>query len=330
MALSVLQPGPLCTVQDGGRHGWQHLGLGPSGALDPWSLAQGNLLVGNPAGAAALEIHHGGVQLGIERDALLVISGAQAEAWIGKHPWPPLAPALLRAGTEIRIGRLRRGARAYLCVDGGIATEPVLGSRSAHLAAGIGAPLRSGERLALGEPAPLRYPGLVARWRASSDGVAVASWWAEGLWARWRTGRLRLRVLRGPAWAQLDGASRALLRRGDFRIGASADRMGARLEGPELKFSAPPEAGSSPVTAGTLQLPPNGQLIVLLAERQTLGGYPRIGEVISADLPLLAQLRAGEPFAFQPVDAEQAQRALRQRVQLLWRLGVGLHARMER
>lgn len=286
--LEILQAGPLTLVQDLGRPGLRHLGLGAGGAFDALALQRANALVGNPPGAAALEFAAGPLRLRcVQRDTWFALAGAVFDARVGSRPLPPGLRWRLRAGEELRLDGPVSGLHGVLAVDGGIALPPQLGSQATALRAGLGGlegrALRRGDGLPLGPP------------RALSGRL--------GLRAPVRPSRLR--VLIGPAFDELDAASRRAFWQADWRVGAHSDRMGLRLVGPSLRRSGP-ELLCHAVLPGLIQLPPSGQPIVLGVDAQTTGGYPRLAQVIDADLWCLAQLRPGEALGFARVELDAA------------------------
>jgi antagonist of KipI len=303
MTLLVERPGLHTTVQDLGRPGFQHLGLGPGGAADPYSHRVANLLVGNDPGAATLEITLAGPALRFDETVLAALCGADLSASVEGEPLPLWRPAWIRAGALLTFGAPRRGARAYLAVAGGFRTRMVLGGRGTGPGLGLG-PLRAGDALPLGlQPPPPPFGG------AFSAPAWFAPWHQDLDLGDPRV----LRLLPGPQLSALDAASGKALFEGSFRVAPASDRMGLRLAGPALALARPLERVSAPVATGTLQLPPGGAPILLLAGRQTTGGYPRLGEVASVDLPSAAQLRPGETLAFRPVGAPEALALLRAR-----------------
>jgi antagonist of KipI len=334
MTLHVERPGLLTTVQDLGRCGYQHLGVGTSGAMDEVSHRIANLLVGNPADAAALEITLAGPRLRFECDALVAVCGGDFNPRVGDLAVRRWRPVLVRAGSVLEFGPAVQGARCCLAVAGGVRVPPVLGSASTSLVARFGGlqgrPLAAGDRLAIAPPDPGLYPGLqwdCAHYREPARNLAwFAAWYRELDFLR----PARLRFIPGPQWPLLTGASRDALLAGPFRAGARSDRMGIRLQGPVLELERPLEMLSSGVAAGTLQLPPDGNPILLMADRQTTGGYPRLGEVAAVDLPKAAQLRPGEELRFEPVSVDAAQALLLQREARLRELAAAVAVRRTR
>jgi antagonist of KipI len=311
MAINVLKPGLLTTVQDEGRFGYQKTGLVASGALDAAALRTANLLVGNPTGAAGLECTLRGPTLRFEADALLALTGADLAASIDGQPVPPGRPVAVRAGTMLAFGAPKASGRAWLAVAGGVAVPPVLGSRATYLRAALGGlagrALRAGDELPVGEwPATgrrlfeLLKPQLAAGW-------AAARWYAAPVPLAQPGKPLWLRALPAPEYEQFDLASQRAFWEEEFTVTPAADRMGARLSGPALRRIASAELLSSAVTFGTVQVPAGGQPIVLLADRQTTGGYPRLAQVITADLGRLAQALPGTRLRFQLVVLAEAQ-----------------------
>lgn len=337
MSLLILRPGLLTTVQDLGRPGYQRDGIGVSGAQDALALRVANLLVGNPETAAGLEICGPGLRLVLAADCLIALTGAHLSPTLNGQPAGLNRPIRVGAGAELAFGAPVAGRWAYLAVAGGLAVPLVLGSRATALRAGFGGldgrALRAGDHLPLGEP--------------TATGQRLREWLRERLipypplptqpaWtaARWTPGpalcpsprpRPVVRAIPGPEYEQFSPASQRAFWQQVFTITPAADRMGCRLQGPALTRLTQAELLSSAVTFGTVQVPAGGQPIVLLADHQTTGGYPRIAQVISADFSALAQAAPGQPLRFQQVSLDEAQalylaqerrlKALRQAIQ---------------
>lgn len=308
-SLRVEQPGPLCTMQDQGRSAAARYGVPASGAMDQFALAAANRLLDNPPDAAALEVTAGSATLTLLAATPLAITGADLQATL--HGWrvPPWCVVRGLAGMQVRFWRRGTswGGRAYLAVPGGFAVPPVLGSRSTYLAGGFGGldgrMLRSGDVLAAlpttGDPA-----GLVGRvWAAACPPYRANP---------------TLRLLPGPHARLFDHATHATLTSSHFTISSTSNRMGYRLESPTpLLPAAPVSIPSLGVVPGVVQVPPDGQPILLMADAQTTGGYPIIGVVIGADLPLAAQLLPGDTVQFASVDLATANAARQQMHQWL-------------
>ncbi|MDR0182478.1 biotin-dependent carboxyltransferase family protein [Lysobacter arvi] len=305
----VVAPGLLTTVQDGGRSGWRHLGVAHAGALDPDAARLANRLVGNDAGAAVLELTLRGPALRFDAPVRIAVIGAATSARFDGTRVPCGRPVDLPAGT-LELGSLHGGARAWLAIDGGIDVAPVLGSRSTDLRGGFGGldgrALRAGDVLPLGAGVATRV-----------DVPQAPAWWIDP--AHDRHLPIRYRASAHPA--------ASALARHRWTISASSNRQGLRLQGDALPASGG-DGVSEPVAPGTIQLPADGCPIVLLADAQTVGGYAKLGHVIAADLPRLAQCVPGQPLQFAPVDAATAHRlacAARARIA---RIGVMIDARL--
>jgi antagonist of KipI len=313
-----LRPGILVTVQDEGRHGYQHVGLCPGGAMDPVALALANALVGNEVGEAALEITVLGPDLEFGADTLIALCGAEFEASI-----PLNRPVLVEAGKLVHIGRAMRGARGYLAVAGGLPIEPVLGSRSTYLPGRFGG--HEGRTLRRGDAIPLvanvatlslqRFEQLKGK-----NGRSVR-WWAPPLTAPDREPIL-LHVIEGEHYGRFDAVAQRAFLDTIWSISADSNRMGFRLGGAPLARSVAADGSdeilSGPTCLGTVQVPANGQPIVLMADHQTTGGYPRIAEVAWADVPRLAQLAPGGKLHFARCSLEiaaQLRKAMRERLE---------------
>jgi antagonist of KipI len=310
MSITVLKPGLLTTVQDLGRFGYQKEGLVVSGVLDAVALRTANLLVGNPENLAGLEITLRGPVFRFEADALLALTGADLAATIAGQPVPRGRPVAVRAGTVLTFGAPRASGRAWLAVAGGVAVPPVLGSRATYLRAGLGGlagrALQARDELPVGDwPAAGRC--LFESLLPAAAGWAAARWYLPTQHLASPGAPLVVRALPGPEYEQFASESQRAFWAETFTVTTEADRMGARLSGPPLARLASGELLSSAVTFGTVQVPAGGQPIVLLADCQTTGGYPRLAQVITADLGRLAQALPGVRLRFQLVGLAEAQ-----------------------
>jgi len=314
MSIRVLAAGALTTVQDGGRQGHRALGVGCAGALDPYAHAVANLLVGNPADAPVLEITLAGPRLEFKSGARIAICGAQVDARVGSLTIPGWRPIALPAGAVLSIGSCRSGARGYLAIAGGLRIDTVLGSASTDLRGGFGG--IGGRALAAGDM--LEDDG-----DAPVADVHVARWWIDPSPEYDFPPVANVRVLAGrDATTPVDG-----LFANEWRVAPDSDRQGLRLQGDALQAVERVERISEPVAPGTVQLPPDGRPIVLLADAQTHGGYPRIGHAIRADWPRLAQLRPGDRVRFAPCTRDEAAQARREQLQRLARIAIAVQAR---
>jgi antagonist of KipI len=302
--LQVQEPGLLTTVQDLGREGFGPMGVSPSGAADPVSLRLGNRLAGNDDGAAALEMTLLGGTFLFPEGAVIALSGSDFGAVLDGEPIPLWTSVAVRPGQTLRLGSTRSGARCYLCVGGGIAAKPFLGSASTHTLSGLGGhegrALRRGDTLRIGaSPVPYRKR-------------TVAPKALEKL-----VPRKVLRVTPGPQSDQFSEASRRLFYSGMYQVAEESNRMGLRLRGPAV----PPPDGDEMITEGValgaIQVPAGGQPILLFVEQQTTGGYPKIANVIAADLASVGQLRPRDQIRFECVALETARSLLEEQERLL-------------
>ncbi|HEX6989277.1 MAG TPA: 5-oxoprolinase/urea amidolyase family protein [Bacillota bacterium] len=292
--IEVLEPGLLTTVQDLGRFGHQSLGISPAGAVDPAALILGNRLVGNPIGAAALESTLLGPTLRFGVDCWIAVTGADLGAVLEDgRPVPVGAAVPVRAGQTLRFAGGTRGCRAYVCVAGGIDVPPVLGSRATDLMGRIGGidrgrPLRAGDRLPLGAVDPaMRIPaGRRTAWRFVPD-------------------RFDLRVVVGPQRDHFSEDALETFFGSTYTVTPASDRTGVRLAGPAVA-RAELEMLSEGQALGAVQIPPDGRPIVLLAGRATVGGYPKLGVVVTPDVAALAQARPGDTVRFRRVSGPEA------------------------
>ncbi|WP_028552230.1 biotin-dependent carboxyltransferase family protein [Paenibacillus sp. UNC451MF] len=313
MTIEVLNPGLLTTVQDEGRFGLRGVGVVTSGAMDRFALHAANLLVGNERGAAVLEMTLTGATLEFREDALVALCGADMDARAEEGPpLPSWRPVLVRSGTVLRCGRALRGARACLAVAGGIAVPAVLGSRSTHVPSRLGGyagrALLPGDRLQAGAPSAAAI-ALAARLAAVAPGAPIApTMWAIAPSARPPYAEQpAVRVTRGREAEAMTGGSLHSFFTTPYSVTPQSDRMGYRLTGERLEETEPQEMISEAVTMGTVQVPPGGQPIVLMADAQTTGGYPRIAQVAAVDLPLLAQLKPSGAVRFREISIQEAQ-----------------------
>ncbi len=285
--LTVVSPGPLSTVQDQGRPGLAHLGVGRSGAADLPSLSRANRLVGNDIGAAGIEMTLGGLRLRFDADVVVALAGAPCEVLVDGNGAAFGAPIPVKAGQDMRCRTPRTGVRTYLAVDGGLDLPTVLGSRSTDTLSGLGPePLARGMSLPLGTPSASPLTDI----RALDDPAP----------SRITSGaqHTSLALVPGPREDWFSAEAVALLYGMTWSVTPQADRIGVRLAGPPLTRREQRELPSEPMVAGAVQVPPDGQPIVFLADHPVTGGYPVIGALTSVDLPRAAQLRPGQPVAF--------------------------------
>jgi biotin-dependent carboxylase-like uncharacterized protein len=280
MTLEIREIAVSVLVQDLGRPGWAHLGVPRSGALDAPAAALANRLVGNHPSDAVLEVVLGGLAITSDAGAWVAVTGAPCEVEIDRRPRDFGAAVRLAAGGELRLGRPESGLRTYVAVSGGVAVEPVLGSRSTDTLGGVGPPrVAVGDRLPVGRaegtPRPVDTP------RPPTAGP--------------------LRIGRGPRSDRVSGDVLDLLCRTPYTVSPDSDRIGLRLDGEALPLAGNDELLSEGMVLGAVQLPPDGRPVVFLADHPTTGGYPVVAVVDEADLWQCAQLRPGEPVTFTTV-----------------------------
>ena len=295
--LAIRSPGLLTTVQDGGRHGHQHLGVPVAGPMDIASYRVANAAVGNPPSYAALEVTLVGPEIEFRQAVRFTVAGAAFPLQLDGASIPPDAQIAAAAGQRLTFGARRRGARAYLAVAGGVNVPAVLGSRATHLGSRTGGlegrALRAGDVLPIGAAEPLEPQS-----RRVRPPLPLP------------LGGVRVRVVLGPHDAHFDpGVVDAFLAT-RYVVTPQSDRMGYRLRGAPLLRRTEGHLLSMATPFGAVQVPPRGEPIVLMADRQTAGGYPRMGTVITADLPLVGQLAPGDWMEFEACDQATALRAL--------------------
>lgn len=295
--LVVKSCGSMTSLQDRGRLGYQGFGVSPSGAMDRRALAMANALVGNPLETAAIEFMNlGGAFTCEDGDLHVALVGAGCAMSIDGTPVAPQTSVIFKEGQSLEVGHPRTGTFAYLAVAGGFAVEPELGSLSFHLRSRLGglkgAPLKAGDRLPCWAEAQDREPMHLAVDPVEESGP--------------------IRVMMGPQDDYFTPETIRLFLESEFTISPQADRMGFQLTGPRLEHAKGFNIVSDGIVDGHIQVPGSGQPIVLMRDRQTAGGYPKIATMISADLARFAQMRPGMSVRFKAVERDEAVAAARQ------------------
>jgi biotin-dependent carboxylase-like uncharacterized protein len=296
--LRIERPGMLTTIQDRGRYCYQALGVPVAGPMDSWSARLANRLVGNPDGAALLEVTLIGPRFLIDRDCRLAVCGASFDLQIGERTVRTPCVEPVAAGEQVAFRERHAGARAYVAVDGGFRVAPVLGSAATHVRSRLGGlnggPIGAGDRVPLGPPAPAptgaRLPSFVGPVDLAAAPVGVLPGPMQGRWA--------------------ETAFRALCET-EFQVSPQSDRMGYRLIGNAEWPGGLGALVSSPTVPGEIQLPPGGEPILLMADRQTTGGYAAIAALARASMPAAGQLAPGERVRFVPISLAAAREAHR-------------------
>jgi len=306
--LFVDQPGMLTTVQDLGRPAARRYGVPVGGAMDPLAFRVANLLVGNPESAAGLECTLTGPDLSFAADTWIAVCGAAVRGV------PEAKPVCVRTGEKLSLRQLRKGCRAYLAVAGGLEVPTVLGSAATYTRGQFGGyegrALRARDRLSIG-PSSTSYRDL-EYWSLAAEFLPR------------ELNDPEVRFVPGPQWSWFAAEALDQFQLEAYRVLPQSDRMGVRLAGPPVTRATRLEMNSEPVSAGAIQVPPDGQPIVLMADCQTIGGYPKVGHVIAVDLPIVAQLRSGETVRFRECTLEEAQHLLLEREADLAKLRAGL------
>lgn len=296
--LKVVRPGLMTTVQDLGRQGYQQYGMVVSGAMDPYALRVANLLVGNQQEEAGLEITMMGPELEILDDTVMAICGADLSPTLEGVPIPAWKSFRVKKGQKIRFGAPKKGARAYLTVAGGFDVPVVMGSKSTYMKAAIGGV----------EGRPLQKRDVLSR---GESHVSLEKWVGRRLHPAYipdYPAHFKARVVLGPDQDAFTESGIQTFLNETYEITTQADRMGYRLTGPKIQHVTGADILSDAIAPGTIQVPSGGEPIILLADRQTIGGYTRIGTVITVDIPFIAQMVPGNTIAFESVTVEEAQR----------------------
>ena len=323
MSLRITKNGLLDTIQDAGRYGYQYLGINPGGAMDKLAMRVANALVGNETNEAVVEMHFPAAEIIFEQTILIALCGADFSASIQGEMLPMFQPIMIQKGSLLSFKKKRTGARVYLSVQGGFVCNQWLNSTSTNLKVKAGgyrgrALLKNDQILFKQEP--------LYSFQNSSHNFEILPWKAKITAPKSEN---RFRFLPGAEYDQLQWNSMLLIETGNFSISRKNDRMGYRLVGEKLLMNSTQEMISSAVTMGTIQLLPDGQLIILMADHQTTGGYPRIGHIISADISSLAQVQTGEMLSFEKVAIGQAENLLLEQEMILLQIKNACNFRLD-
>lgn len=324
MGIQVIKQGMADTLQDLGRKGYQHLGINPGGVMDEVACRVANMLVGNDAGEAVVELHMPAGSFLFQEETLIALGGADFGAMINRTSIPVNAPVIAARNSVLEFTRARQGSWCYLAVKDGFNVPRWLNSYSTHLRAGAGG--FNGRTLARQDDIPLFSRGITPSIAGNRD-LLVLPWQAD-VQALY-TGNTRIRVTEGREFRWLNEASRQLFQTLPFTITAKSDRMGYRLKGPDLRTTTNGQLVSTGVTRGTFQLLPSGGLIVLMADHQATGGYPRIAHVINVDIPRLAQMPFNSDVQFELVSHSEAEDLLVARDKYLQQLNGACELRLQ-
>lgn len=308
--IKVVNAGLLTTIQDKGRYGFQASGVQVSGVMDGIAAELANALVGNKAEAAVLECTFLGPELEFQAESLVAVTGGMPELLLDGQAVQPYMAIKVRQGQRLKVGAQKDGMRAYIAVAGGIDVPEAMGSRSTNLKLGIGGidgrKLAAGDMLPVGKPAEAGLAMLQGRQALRQMPVPQQT-----------AGIKRIRVVLGPQEDYFSQAAIEAFQTEIYRVSNDSDRMGYRLEGKAVEKTKTQDLITDGIVFGSVQIPPNGQPIIMLADHQTTGGYPKLATVATADLPVLAQSKPGDQLQFQAVSVDEAQQLLRQQRQEL-------------
>ncbi|MFY4774595.1 biotin-dependent carboxyltransferase family protein [Metabacillus sp. RGM 3146] len=314
MSIKILQPGLHTTIQDSGRYGFQKEGVIVSGAMDRYSYRYANMLVGNRDGAAALEMTLLGPTMEFQKDCLISLTGGNLSPKINKTRVSMWKPIYIKEGSILEFGAPVKGCRAYMAIAGGYQVKEILGSFSTYTKAGLGGfqgrLIRENDLLEYSD-IPEELSAFTEEIKGSGkEAFKEASWFVEPPFKEKTESSQFVRITEGREYSWFEEESQNEFWKSEYKLSSQSDRMGYRIEGPALTTMEKKELLSEAVTFGTIQVPSNGQPIILMADHQTTGGYPKLGHVITVDLPILAQLKPGEKIQFKKATIEEAQKLL--------------------
>ena len=323
MSLKILKAGMLDSIQDVGRYGFQHLGINATGVMDKYAAAIANILVGNDPRKAVIEMHFPAASFLFEHSAMIALSGGDFNASINGKPIPINHAVIVNKNTTLQFHSPINKSRCYLAIKGGMKISKWLNSYSTNLKAEAGG--FGGRRLLKDDIIELNEA--FATNKIDENNFKILPWKANEDFGI--DPEAELMVVKGSEWEWLDIASQEKFLKNPFFISHNSDRMGYRLASEPLHSITKTELVSSAVSFGTIQLLPDGQLIILMADHQTTGGYPRLGNIISAHLSMLAQMKAGDKIHFKFTDHQTAESLLLKQQQHLLQLEIACKLRLE-
>lgn len=310
MSISVLKPGLLTTIQDSGRYGYQKYGVVVSGAMDSYDMKLANIAVGNDENEGVLEITMIGPSLKIGKGELISITGADISPTINKKKVPRGRPIYIREECILEFGSCKAGCRAYMAVSGGFNIEDVMESKSTYLRGSIGG--MQGRALKKGDVIEIKGKSelagrLINKLKESKNNkyFSAPKWYMKNYYDK-SANTDEIRVFEDMQFNRFSQKSIDDFFNDEFIVDSKSDRMGYRLSGPQIKLEENMEMVSGEVSFGTIQIPPDGNPIILLADRATAGGYPKIAHVCSCDIPKLVQLKPAEKIRFKKIKLEEA------------------------
>ncbi|TDL31762.1 biotin-dependent carboxyltransferase family protein [Jeotgalibacillus sp. S-D1] len=316
--IRVIEPGLLSTIQDEGRNGFQQYGVIASGVMDTFAYRIANILVGNEEREAVIEVTLTGPTLEFEKDGLIAICGADFSAQLDGEPCPTWRPVFVKQGTTLHMKFSKKGCRAVIAVGGGLDLPIVMNSKSTYLRAQIGGlngRTLDKEDVIQNNPLSQKSKQIILSLTKKVGKSFTSRWSISKVYLHEIYYGSSLRVMKGRQYDEFAPDSQQDFWEKPFKVSPQSDRMGFRLDGTELKRTVSEDLLSEAVAFGTIQVPADGQAIILLADRQTIGGYPKIGQVSSVDLPALVQKKPGETIHFKEISHEEAQCSLLKREQ---------------
>ena len=330
--ITVLKSGMLTTIQDTGRHGFQQFGVVASGSMDIVSNRIANVLVGNEEHEAVLEITLTGPTLRFGENALIALCGADLSPIVDGIPIRMDRPVFIKKGGLLSFGNCKSGSRTYLAVAGGFSAPIVMNSKSTYLRAAIGGfegrALLIGDQLSIGTPSK-RCKSIINK-LSETYLVKEMGWSVGSIPLSLNNNTNPIRVMEGPQFHLFSKLSQVQFYSSPFQMTQQSDRMGFRIKGPTLSLENTVEMISEAVSFGTIQVPPNGNPIILLADRQTTGGYPKIGQIATIDLPIVAQKKPGDWLSFTPISVNDSQKLFIQWEQKFKLLKIGISTYLSR
>jgi antagonist of KipI len=324
MSLKILKAGMLDTVQDLGRFGYQQFGINPTGAIDKYAASIANILVGNDVNDPTIEMRFPSPSIFFDQPALMALAGADFNANINGEPIPINQPILINKNSTLQFQSPGNKSHCYLAIKGGMKIPGWLNSYSTNLKAEAGG--FDGRRLLKDDVIEINDEHSYSKLSTEGD-YKILPWKANEDFGVEPTEELM--IIKGSELDWLDYASQEKFIKNPFFISHNSDRMGYRLASEPLHSAIKTELVSSGVSFGTIQLLPDGQLIILMADHQTTGGYPRLGNIISAHLPILAQMKAGDKMHFNFTDHQNAENLLLKQRQHLKQLEIACKLRLE-
>lgn len=314
MSITCIKGGTLASFQDEGRIGHQNLGIIVSGAMDSYALKIANIIVGNTRSSACLEITMRGTILRADKDMLIAITGGDLHPVIDHIPVPQWRPVFIKAGSILKFKGAITGLRSYLAVSGGFSLEDFLGSHSTYLRAKVGGfkgrALQVDDRIEIGQVTSQR---LAMTQQLATDTIGAfngTSWHVRPDFYKKNRSTFMIRFIKGPEYDWFNEESQQKFTLQQYTIASSSDRMGYRLEGQSLEKISDSEMVSEAIANGTVQISNNGLPIVLLADRQTTGGYPRVAQICTADLYKFGQMKPADKIHFKEISLNEAYKEL--------------------